>query len=562
MKLSNSFFYTLREDAKDEESTSGNLLVKSGFIKKVSAGIYMYMPLGYKTLSNIEKVIKEEMDKAGAQELLMPSLIPVEYYEKCGRVEAFGKSMFNLYDRNDHHMVLGPTHEELFAYAASMKMKSYKDLPFTIYQQADKFRDEMRPRLGLVRVKEFIMKDAYSFDKDEESQDESYMKMFNAYKKIFDRLGIDYKIVKASVGAMGGTLSEEFQAVTDVGEDILVLCNNCDYSSNMEVSTHKYEEVLEDEKELEMVETPHSKTIEEVSEYLKLDMKHTVKALLMEVDGNLTIFFVRGDRELNEEKALKLVGGKELGFANDEQIAKSNAVPGFTGPIGLENVKVVIDEEILHMKNFCVGANKEGYHYINANVKDLKYDLVGDISNVNEGDKCPICGGDIYFKHGIEIGNTFKLGDHYLKDLDISYLDENNQNKYALMGCYGIGPGRVLASIIEQNNDEKGMILPVEIAPYKVAIVLISNKDEKQVEIANKLYEELNKNGIETLLDDRDERPGVKFNDMDLIGIPLRITVGKKVEDGEVEFKQRISDDMELLKIENVVSRLQEIISK
>lgn len=558
MKLSKSFFYTLREDAKDEESKSGNLLVKSGYIKKVSAGVYMYMPLGYKTLSNIENIIKEEMDRAGAQELLMPSLISSEYYEKCGRVEAFGKSMFNLYDRNNHHMVLGPTHEELFAFAASMKMRSYKDLPFTIYQQADKFRDEMRPRLGLVRVKEFIMKDAYSFDKDEESQHESYMKMFNAYKRIFDRLGIDYKIVKASVGAMGGTLSEEFQAVTDIGEDILVLCNNCDYASNMEVSTHKYEDIVEEEKEIEMVETPHAKTIEEVSKFLNLDIKHTVKALLMSIDGKITIFFVRGDRELNEEKALKLVGGKELGFANDEQIAETNAVPGFTGPVGLENVKVVIDEEVLHMKNFCIGANKEGYHYINANIKDIKCDyVVGDVANVIEGDKCPICGGNIYFKHGIEIGNTFKLGDHYLRDLDISYLDENNQKQYAQMGCYGIGPGRVLASIIEQNNDENGMILPMEIAPYKVSIVVVNKDDEAQMKVAEDIYNKLNEEKIEVLLDDRDERPGVKFKDMDLIGIPVRITVGKKVNENMVEFKLRKESEIELVEINKVIEKIE-----
>ena len=560
MRLSNSFFYTLREDAKDEESKSGNLLVKSGFIKKVSAGIYMYMPLGFKTLSNIEKIIKEEMDKTGAQELLMPSLIASEYYEKCGRVEAFGKSMFNLYDRNDHHMVLGPTHEELFAIAASMKMKSYKDLPFTIYQQADKFRDEMRPRLGLVRVKEFIMKDAYSFDRDEESQHESYMKMFNAYKKIFDRLGIDYKIVKASVGAMGGTLSEEFQAVTDIGEDILVLCDNCDYASNMEVSNHKIEDVDEEEKELELKETPNSKTIEEVSQYLGLDIKHTVKALLMHVDNKLTIFFVRGDRELNEEKALKVTGGRELGFADDELIETSTAVPGFTGPIDLEGATVVIDEEVLHMKNFCMGANKEGYHYINGNVKDIKYDIVGDIANVKEGDKCPKCGGNIYFKHGIEIGNTFKLGDHYVRDLDISYLDENNQKQYALMGSYGIGPGRVLASIIEQNSDEKGMILPMEIAPYKVTIVLIDKNNEKQLKVAEDLYNALNDLGIDTILDDRDERPGVKFNDMDLIGIPIRITVGKKVEEEQVELKLRNSDEVMILDIYKVINIIKKLI--
>lgn len=539
MKLKGSYFYTLREDAKDEESVSGNLLVRAGMIKKVAAGIYMYLPLGLKTYRNVQNIIKEEMDNAGAQELLMPSLIPAEIYDTCGRVEAFGPDMFNLHDRKNAHMVLGPTHEELFTIAAKAMVKSYKDLPFTIYQQAEKFRDEPRPRFGLIRVREFVMKDAYSFDRDDESLSISYNKMFNAYKKIFDRMGIDYKIVKASVGAMGGDLSEEFQAVTPTGEDTLVLCDKCDYASNLEVSTHKVVESSEEEKKYEFVETPDSKTIEEVSSFLNIDVKKTVKALLMNVDGDLTIFFIRGDRDLNEDKALKLVGGKELGFADDALIASSNAVPGFTGPINLTGAKIVIDEEVKSMKNFCCGSNKDGYHIINANIKDFTYDLCGDISNVVEGDICPICGGNIYFKKGIEIGNTFKLGKHYAKDLNLTYLDENNEEQVPTMGCYGIGPGRVLASIIEQNNDEHGMILPIEVAPYKVCIVVTNTKDEDIMNYANSLHDNLISKGIDTILDDRDERPGVKFNDMDLIGIPIRITVGKKLVDGLVEFKLR-----------------------
>ena len=556
MKLDKSFFYTLREDAKDEESRSGNLLVRSGMIKKVGAGIYMYMPMGLRVLDKIKKIIKEEMDATGAQEVLMPSLIPSEYYEKCGRVEAFGSSMFNLHDRKNAHMVLGPTHEELFAIAASMNLKSYKDLPFNIYQQADKFRDEVRPRYGLIRVKEFIMKDAYTFDRDEEMQNGSYQKMYDAYCNIFNRMDIDYKIVRASVGAMGGTLSEEYQAITDIGEDVLVLCDKCDYSSNMEVASHKIEDVKEEEKEMEEVHTPNAHTIEDVCNFLKIDIKHTVKALLMTVDGKLTIFFVRGDRELNEEKALKVTGGKELAFANDDQIAESNAFPGFTGPVGLEGCKIVVDEEVLHMKNFCVGANKEDYHIINANVKDINYDVVGDIANVIEGDVCPKCGGKIYFKHGIEIGNLFKLGDHYCRDLGITYLDENNQEQYPIMGSYGIGPGRILAAIIEQNNDDKGMILPMNIAPYHVALVQIDMKNEEQTKVAEKLYDELTAAGIEVIYDNRDERPGVKFNDMELIGIPLRITVGKKVADGQVEWKERRTGEGFDLDIDEVVNKV------
>ena len=561
MKLSNSYFYTLRENAKDEESVSGNLLVRSGMIKKVAAGIYMYLPLGLRTYNKVQKIIKEEMDRAGAQELLMPSLIPAEVYETCGRVEAFGPDMFNLKDRKGAHMVLGPTHEELFTIAAKAMVKSYKDLPFTIYQQAEKFRDEPRPRFGLIRVREFIMKDAYSFDRDDESLKVSYNKMFNAYKRIFDRLGINYVIVNASVGAMGGDLSEEFQAVTDRGEDTLVLCNKCDYASNLEVGSFEISDNNESEKELEMIETPHCKTIEDVCKFLNIDVKSSVKALLMVVDGNLTICFVRGDRDLNEDKVLKLLGAKEIGFANDDQIATSNAVPGFTGPVGLEGCNIVIDEEILHMKNFCVGANKEGYHYINCNVKDINYNVAGNISNVIEGDKCPHChDGELYFKSGIEIGNTFKLGKHYAQDLGLTYLDEQGNAQVPTMGCYGIGPGRVLASIIEQNNDENGMILPMNIAPYQVSIVQIDMNNEEQTKIAEKLYEDLTNAGIEVIYDDRDERPGVKFKDMELIGIPLRITVGKKVVDNQVEWRERTSTESIDVDIQEVVNKVEKYV--
>ena len=560
MKLRNSYFYTLREDAKDEESVSGNLLVRSGMIKKVAAGIYMYLPLGLRTYKKVQQIIKEEMDRAGAQELLMPSLMPAEVYETCGRVEAFGDDMFNLKDRKGAHMVLGPTHEEMFTIAAKAMVRSYKDLPFTLYQQAEKFRDEPRPRFGLIRVREFIMKDAYSFDRDDESLSVSYGKMFNAYKRIFDRMGINYVIVNASVGAMGGDLSEEFQAVTDRGEDTLVLCDGCDYASNLEVGTYKYIDDNEPEKELELVETPHCKTIEEVCNFLHLDIKKSVKALLMNVDGKLTIFFVRGDRDLNETKALKLLKGKELGFANDELIATSNAVPGFTGPVNLEGATIVVDEEVKHMKNFCVGANKEGYHYINCNFKDIKADVVGDIGTVVEGDICPKCGGTFYFKKGIEIGNTFKLGKHYAEDLGLTYLDEQGASQIPTMGCYGIGPGRVLASIIEQNNDENGMILPMNIAPYHVALVQIDMNNKEQTKVAEGIYNTLTYMGIEVLYDDRDERPGVKFKDMELIGIPLRITVGKLITENKVEWRERTATENQTVDINEVVNKVQEYV--
>lgn len=561
MKLNNSYFFTLRNSAKDEESRSGNLLVRSGMIKKVGAGIYMFLPLGLKTLDKIKKIVKEEMDRAGAQELLMPSLIPSEYYETCGRVEAFGSDMFNLKDRSNKPLVLGPTHEELFTIAAKARVRSYKDLPFTIYQQADKFRDEPRPRYGLIRVREFIMKDAYSFDRNEEELDKSYNIMKDAYNRIYDRLGINYKIVKADCGAMGGSLSEEYQAITDIGEDTLVLCDSCDYSSNLEVSECISNiDDASDMMNIECVETPHKETIEEVCEFLKLDVKNSVKALLMNVRDELVVFFVRGDRELNLNKVCKLFGVKEINFADDALIATSNAVPGYTGPVGL-HAKIVVDREVLKMKNFCCGANKEGYHYVHANIRDISGEYqVADIVNVMEGDICPHCGGKLYFKKGIEVGNLFKLGTKYAEKLGLTYLDENNQEQVVTMGCYGIGVGRILASIIEQNNDEHGMILPMNVAPYQVSLVQIDMKDEEQTRVADEIYQELLNRGIEVLFDNRDERPGVKFKDMDLIGVPLRVTVGKKIHDGIVEFKVRATGEQEDVLLTEIVDKIEKTV--
>ena len=559
MKLKNSYFYTLRENPNDEESTSGILLIRGGYIKKSSSGIYMYLPLGYKVLNNIQNIIREEMDKTGCQELLMPCLLPEDYYVSSGRRANFGSSMFSLQDRFNKTMVLGPTHEELFAVAAAMKIQSYKDLPFSLYQMQTKFRDEPRPRFGLIRVREFIMKDAYTFDKDLEGLDEQYQKIFQAYKNVFDRLGIDYKIVRADTGVMGGLLSEEFQAISPIGEDTLVLCDSCDYSSNLEISTHEYEDSTEEELDIQLVETPHKKTIEDVAEYLNVDLKKTVKALLMNVDGKLYIFFIRGDRELNEVKVQKLLGINEVNFANDELIAQSNAVPGFTGPKGLTGATVVIDEEIKHMKNFVIGAHKENYHYMNANMKDLNYDICGDIANVVEGDKCPVCGGRIHFKKGIEIGNTFKLGTKYSKAMNLYYQDDNHQLQPVVMGSYGIGVGRTMAAIVEQMHDENGLIWPVEIAPYKVGIVLINQKDEDQVRLANDLYDRLMAEGIEPIFDDRDERAGVKFKDMELIGIPMRITVGKMAKDNQVEFRLRTDTENTVLSAEDAVRKVLEL---
>lgn len=558
MRLSNSFFYTLRENVRDEESTSGNLLVKSGMIKKIGNGIYTYMPLGLRVLQNIENIVREEMNNAGAQELRMPQLLPQEVFEASGRLNNFGSSMFKLNDRYNRPLALGPTHEELFAMAAGSMIKSYKDMPFNLYQIGNKYRDEVRPRLGLIRVREFVMKDAYSFDIDLEGLDNSYKKMYSAYNKIFDRIGLNYKIVRADTGLMGGFLSEEYQAITDTGEDLLALCSNCNYATNIEVASIAIEDSTDEYKNLELVETPNCKSIDDVCKYLNIDKKNSVKALLMNVSDELVVFFIRGDRELSEAKACKLLGVEEINFADDDLIRKSNAVPGFTGPKDL-NAKIVIDDEILHMRNFCYGANKENYHYINGNVRDFKYDASGDIKQPVEGDKCPKCNSELYFKRGIEVGNLFKLGTKYCEALNINYLDKDNKLNYPYMGCYGLGIPRVMASVVEQSHDDKGIIWPYSIAPYKVAIVIISTKDEKQVGIAQDLYNRLNNLGIDTILDDRDVRPGVKFNDMDLIGIPIRITIGKKISDDIVELKLRNEEGIKEININKVIEEIENI---
>ena len=564
MRLKNSFFYTLRENIKDEDSISGNLLVRSGMIKKSSSGIYMYMPLGYKVLKNIENIIREEMNNAGAEELLMPVLSNEEYFIKSGRLSSFGKEMFKVEDRYNKKYALGPTHEELFTVAASMKVKSFKDLPFNLYQIQNKFRDEARPRYGLIRVREFSMKDAYSFDKDEQGLSESYTNMYNAYKKIFGRLGINYKIVRADTGKMGGSLSEEFQAITDVGEDTLVLCDKCDFASNLEVCSSMIMDSESKEKILEkdLVNTPNAKTIDEVSEFLKEAKNKLVKTMIYKIDNKLYAVLVKGDSVINEKKLAKLMEAEEVELASEEEIKRKLKLDiGFIGPIGL-NIPIIIDNEIEVMTNFIVGANKKDYHYKNVNLTDFNFDFKGDIKNVKEGDACPNCAGKLYFKKGIECGNIFKLGTKYSEAFDLKYLDSENKLVPVQMGCYGIGLGRCLASIVEQRNDEKGIIWPISVAPYKVAIVVIDTLNVDQMDAANHLYKELIDLGIDTILDDRDIRPGVKFNDLDLIGIPIRITIGKKIVEHIVEIKKRSEEEVKETSIFDVIYHVQDIIEE
>ena len=562
MRIKHSFFYTLRQNAKDEESVSGNLLTRAGMIKKTSSGVYMYLPLGYKVMKNIEKIIREEMENVGAGELLMPALIPEEVYVASKRRDAFGSDMFTLKDRFSKSYCLAPTHEELFTIAAQSKVKSYKDLPFSIYQIQDKFRDEPRSRYGLIRVREFLMKDAYSFDLDEKGLNDSYNDMYNAYKKIFARLGIDYKIVKSDTGTMGGLLSEEFQAITDIGEDKLVICDACGYAANADIAkctllTKKTDEEI---KIRELVKTPSAGTIEEVSKYLEEDKEKFVKTLIYKIDNKFYAVLVKGNMEVNEAKLKKLLKASDVSLASIDEVEEiTGAKIGFAGPIGLD-IPIILDNEIMNMKNFIVGANKTDYHYKNANLEDFNYLLVADVRCITEDDCCPKCGKSLTFKNGIEIGNTFKLGTKYSKDLDLYYLNKENESMPVWMGCYGIGIGRCMASVVEQNNDDKGIIWPYEIAPFKVAIVVVNTNDDAQMDAANYLYESLRKQKISTILDDRDERAGVKFNDMDLIGIPIRITIGNKISEQVVEIKKRKDAEFEEISLYDALAKVEDIL--
>ena len=556
MKLCGNYFYTQKEDVKDEESVSANLLVRAGMIKKVGSGIYTFLPLGYRVLKNIENIIREEMNAISSNELVMPSILPEDVYAKSGRLDAFGDDMFRLSDRYDRHYVLGPTHEEMFVEVAKDVIQSHKDMPLSLYQIANKYRDEPRSRYGLIRTREFIMKDAYTFDKDEESLSKSYQAMFDAYHRIFKRVGLDYEVVRADTGAMGGSLSEEFQAICDIGEDILVICNDCGYATNIEVCECKNSSVLDSEKELakELFYTPSVGTIEDLNQNYQIHPSKMVKTLLYKVDDKFYAFLIRGDRELNETKISKLLQARDVVMATpleDEKI--THAKVGFAGPIGLD-IPIIIDSEILSMKNFVVGANKTDYHYIHVNLSDFKYDMVADIRTVSEGDVCPRCGGSLMFKKGIEVGNTFKLGTKYSEALGLYYTDEDNQLKPVVMGCYGIGVARILAAYVEQHHDDSGIIFSPEVAPYQVSIVIVNMKDNDQVTLAEELYRQLLSQGKSVLLDNRDLRAGVKFKDMDLVGIPIRITVGRGAKDGIVEIKNRENSEVVEVDKHNVLS--------
>lgn len=555
MRVSKLYAPTLREVPAEAEVVSHQLMLRAGFMRKAAGGIYTYLPLAWRVLKKIERIVREEMDAKGSQELLMPIVQPAEIWQESGRWDVYGAEMFRLQDRHNRCFCLGPTHEEMVTTLIRGDVRSYRQLPLSVYQIQNKYRDERRPRFGLMRGREFIMKDAYSFDRDEAGLDKSYQDMYDAYTNIFTRCGLNFRPVEADSGAIGGSGSHEFMVIADSGEAEIVFCTSCDYAANVEKAElfplEAQEEAMLTKEE---VVTPDCKTIADVCAYLKLPVDHSVKAVAYNSEKGLILCFVRGDHEVNEIKVINTCGVIDLEMATEEQLAAAGTVGGYMGPVGIENKKVivVVDATVMKMHNVCCGANKEGYHFINVNPgRDFTPTYVADIRLIQEGDPCPHCGGEVSKARGIEVGQVFKLFTKYSSALKATYLDENGKEQPMVMGCYGVGVSRTMASAIEQNYDDNGIIWPIEIAPYHVLVVPVNTKDEASAAKAEEIYMQLKKVGLETVIDDRNERPGVKFKDADLIGYPLRVVVGPKtLTEGKLEVKIRKTGEIRYLPLD------------
>ena len=556
MRYSEMFLPTLREVPSDAEIISHQLMIRAGMIRKLTSGIYTYLPLGYRVIRKLESIIRQEMNRAGAQEVFMPTVQPRELWEESGRWSLYGKELLRFKDRNDRECCLGPTHEEVITDLVRNEIKTYRHLPRNLYQIQTKFRDEIRPRFGVMRCREFGMKDAYSFDADEEGAEISYQKMFDAYTEIFKRCGLEFRAVEADTGSIGGSFSHEFMVMAATGEDSLVFCSNCEYAANLEKAEIAAPEIHpvreEDILPLELVHTPEMKSIEEVSSFLRVAPRDIVKTMIYSADGNPVAVLVSGDEEVNEIKVKNYLNCDVLEMATDEVIHKVTGAPrGFAGAIGIK-VKIIADYSLTNMTNFVMGANKEDYHVKNVNIgRDVSVAAFADLRIARNTDLCARCGSALKFARGIEVGHVFKLGTKYSKAMKAQYLDKNGKERYMIMGCFGIGVGRTVAAAIEQNHDENGIVWPVPLAPYQVIITPVNVNDEKIKKMSVQLYEALQQRGIEVILDDRDERAGVKFKDADLIGIPLRVTVGQKLLiEGVLEVKIRRTGEVKILAVD------------
>lgn len=560
---------TLREVPSDADVVSQQLMLRAGFMRKTANGLYSFLPLGWRSIKKIEAIVREEMDRASAQEIMMPILQPAEIWKESGRWNAYGAEMMRINDRHDNEFCLGPTHEEMITTLVKNEINSYRQLPVNLYQIQSKFRDERRPRYGLMRSREFIMKDAYSFDVDEAGLDKSYKSMYDAYTRIFTRCGLTFRPVEADSGAIGGSGTHEFMAIAEAGEADIVYCTKCDYAANIEIGKpgimKQEEEALQ---ELSIVDTPNASTIEAVAEMLNLPLHKTIKAVVFSIDGKVVLAIVRGDHEVNEVAVQHAVlGSVEPEMATPEELEKVGLTAGFISPVGLkqtEEFAIVVDESVMETYNVCGGANKKDAHYININPKrdfNVEDIIVAPIRLITDDDVCPTCGGTLEHAKGIEVGQVFKLGTKYSEALQATFLDQNGRPNPMIMGCYGIGVSRTLAAAIEQYHDENGIIWPRAIAPFEAVIVPINAKDEALMSTSQTIYTALQDAGVDVLLDDRKDRAGVKFKDADLIGYPLRITVSKNtLENNEVEIQIRKSGEAITCAIDSVATKVTELL--
>ncbi|WP_034760158.1 proline--tRNA ligase [Rossellomorea vietnamensis] len=562
MKQQNTFIPTLRETPADAEIKSHQLLMRAGFIRQNASGIYSFLPLGNKVLKKVEQIIREELDAAGAVELLMPALQPSELWKESGRWGTYGPELMRMNDRHDREFALGATHEEVITSLVRDEIKSYKRLPLTMYQIQTKFRDEKRPRFGLLRGREFIMKDAYSFHSSFESLDETYNALFKAYSNIFSRCGLNFRAVIADSGAMGGKDTHEFMVLSEVGEDTIAYSDSSDYAANIEMAevVDAYTQSTEEMDEMEKVSTPDVKSIEEVSSFLSVEKDQCIKSLLFKVDDEFVLVLSRGDHEINYIKVKNLLHASVVELASAEETKEVTGCEiGSVGPC-LSNVKIVADQAVKYIRNGVTGANETGYHFTNVNPeRDFEVSQYADLRFIQEGDPSPDGNGTIMFAKGIEVGHVFKLGTRYSDALGSSFLDENGRSQSVIMGCYGIGVSRTLAAVAEQFNDDRGLLWPTNLSPYDLHLIPINMKDEAQAALSNELYDTFKENRYDVLMDDRAERPGVKFADSDLIGLPIRVTVGKKAGEGIVEVKVRKTGEMLEVHKDELLAKLQEL---
>lgn len=564
MRCSELFYPTLREVPSEAEVLSHQLLLRAGFIRKTTTGVYTYLPLANRVLKKIMEIVRQEMDRAGGQEVLMPIIQPAELWQQSGRWDVYGDEMFRLQDRHQRRFCLGPTHEEIITTLVDQDVHSYRDLPLLLYQIQNKYRDEIRPRFGLMRGREFIMKDLYSFDIDEAGLDVSYYKMHDAYTRIYQRLQLAFRVVEADSGAIGGSESHEFMVLAETGESDIVYCDGCDYAANVEKAICSTgESVLEEPAELVPISTPGMKTIEDIVQGLGIPAHRQIKTLLYLADGKLLTVLVRGDRALNEIKLKNYLGCNDLVMANEAAVREvCGAGFGSLGPVGLD-LPIYADLEVCQMKNAACGGNKDEIHLGNVNPgRDFKATAVLDLRNAEAGDPCPCCAGSLSIVKGIEVGHIFKLRTKYSQALSATYLDKDGSQKPFVMGCYGIGVSRTMAAAVEQNNDENGIIWPIPIAPYQVIVVPVNANKAEQWDAAYAIYQDLTAKGLEVLIDDRDERAGVKFKDADLIGIPIRITIGPKaLQENKVELKKRWEKESQLVDLDQIGTEVLQIIS-